>query len=158
MYFRDELRDVMLAFELKSKLPNVAGAIDGCHIRILEPWKDPAAYINRKIYASLILQATVDPFNKFTSCFFGYPGSAHDARVFSNSAMARMLSNDTFCGGQRVNVLGYNLPVCLIGDSAYPLKRNLMVVCEIIMYFRFLIRTNIICYILFAYFSPIKLI
>lgn len=118
----------MLAFELKCKMPHVAGAIDGCHIKIKKPRVDPISYINRKDYASIILQATVDPFYRFSSCYVGYPGSVHDARVFGNSGISRMLANGTSCFGERVNVLGHNLPVCLIGDSAYPLKRNLIVV------------------------------
>lgn len=44
--------------------PNVIGAIDGCHIKILAPWVgrkkmpklDSAMFINRKQVASIVLQ------------------------------------------------------------------------------------------------------
>lgn len=86
--------------------------------------------MNRKKRASIVLQAVVDARGRFTSCFVGYPGSVHDARVFDNSSIGiKMDSPGGLFGGETVEVLGHQLPVCLLGDSAYPLKKELMRVC-----------------------------
>ena len=36
------------------------GAIDGTHIPIVAPTKNPADYVNRKKYHSIVMQAVVD--------------------------------------------------------------------------------------------------
>lgn len=40
--------------------PNTVGAIDGCHIPIPQPKEHGISYINRKNFASLILQVCDD--------------------------------------------------------------------------------------------------
>ena len=57
-----------------------AGAIDGTHIPVETPQKDHAAYVNRKSYQSVVMQALVD--DKYL-----FKDIVHDARVFSNSEL-----------------------------------------------------------------------
>lgn len=96
----------------------------------MKPRENEADYINRKKWASIVLQAVVDARGRFTSCFVGYPGSVHDARVFENSSIGlKMDRPGGLFEGETVDVLGHHLPVCLLGDSAYPLKKELMKVC-----------------------------
>lgn len=52
-------------FEEKCRLPNIIGAIDGTHIPILPPGDGYRDYINRKEWASFILQAVVGPTYQF---------------------------------------------------------------------------------------------
>lgn len=125
--FRDELRANIAAFEQLKGFPNCGGLIDGSHIPILKPREHKEDYINRNRYASIVLQAVVDARDRFTSCFVGYPGSVHDARVFANSSIGvKMDRPGGLFENETVDVLGYQLPVCLVGDSAYPLKTELM--------------------------------
>ncbi|KAJ8014473.1 hypothetical protein DPEC_G00040600 [Dallia pectoralis] len=63
----------------------VAGAIDGCHVRIKPTASDVQCYYNRKLFNSVQLQAITDHQGKFLDIFVGYPGSVHDARVLKNS-------------------------------------------------------------------------
>ena len=56
----------------------------------------------------------------------GWPGSVHDARVFANSGMYKKLTIDRIFDGNEVQIQGKNIPLFLIGDSAYPLKTFLM--------------------------------
>lgn len=115
---------------MTKKFPNCGGLIDGSHIPILKPRENEQDYINRKNWASIVLQAVVDARGRFTSCFVGYPGSVHDARVFANSSIAAKMNRPGgLFNGETVDVLGHRLPVCLLGDTAYPLKLNLMKVC-----------------------------
>lgn len=96
-------------------LPRVIGAIDGTHIRIPTPnSSDPTPYINRKNYASIIMQAVCDADGIITHCYIAYPGSVHDSRVYRNSEL--------FTRSDEMIPLGYYL----LGDSAYPLSRSLM--------------------------------
>jgi len=52
----DEAQIIMRKFEEASGFPNIIGAIDGTHIRIEAPKKNPVDYINRKGYHSIQLQ------------------------------------------------------------------------------------------------------
>lgn len=47
---------LMRGFEVASGFPKTIGAIDGTHIRINAPKKNPTDYINRKGYHSIQLQ------------------------------------------------------------------------------------------------------
>uniref|UniRef100_A0A8C2JXU0 DDE Tnp4 domain-containing protein n=1 Tax=Cyprinus carpio TaxID=7962 RepID=A0A8C2JXU0_CYPCA len=66
----------------------VAGAIDGCHIRIRPPaGQQKQCYINRKLFPSIILQAITDSTGKFLDIYVGNPGSVHDALVLRRCPM-----------------------------------------------------------------------
>jgi DDE superfamily endonuclease len=60
--------------------PCAFGAVDGCHIAIKTPLKH--ADINRKSFASVVLQATCTPDLQFIDISTGWPGSMHDARIY----------------------------------------------------------------------------
>lgn len=96
-------------------LHNVIGAIDGCHIPIKAPHMEPVAYVNRKGFHSVLLQAVVDSRMFFIDCCAGWPGSVHDARVFRNSPLFSYGPN--VCSPRRF----------IIGDAAYPLLQWLLV-------------------------------
>uniref|UniRef100_A0A669BQ69 DDE Tnp4 domain-containing protein n=1 Tax=Oreochromis niloticus TaxID=8128 RepID=A0A669BQ69_ORENI len=65
-----------------------AGAIDGCHIRILPPGEPhKRSYINRKLFPSIVLQGICDSRSTFLDVYIGNSGSVHDARVLRRSSM-----------------------------------------------------------------------
>ena len=49
----NSLHKVKTSFFSKANFPNVIGAIDGTHIRIVRPHRDEFQYVNRKFYHSL---------------------------------------------------------------------------------------------------------
>ncbi|XP_067292726.1 putative nuclease HARBI1 [Pseudorasbora parva] len=109
--------------------PLCAGAIDGSHIPIIAPQEDAAAYYNRKGWHSIVLQAVVDHNFCFTDVYVGWPGRTHDARVLSNSPIFQTAEENGGYLFPRENsriVNGVEVPVHLIGDAAYPLKKWLM--------------------------------
>lgn len=95
--------------------PNVIGCIDGTHIAFPGPLADNSFY-NRKGYHSFILQAVCDSKLRFTNVYVGWPGSVHDAKVWTNSPLYKKLKNGNFIKKD------YHL----LGDSAYPLDSFLL--------------------------------
>ena len=105
--------------------PQTIGAIDGTHIPILSPGPNSNDYYNRKGFYSVIMQAVVDCHYKFIDINIGWPGKAHDARVFRNSPIFAFGEQNRL-PGEIKEINGINIPVHLIGDAAYPLLNWLM--------------------------------
>lgn len=123
------LDDTIAGF-LRRGYPQCAGAIDGTHIPIIAPTDNPADYHNRKGWHSIILQAVVDHNYCFTDVFIGWPGRSHDARVLANSELYKIAENAKggwlFPREKSTSIAGVEIPVHIIGDAAYPLRRWLM--------------------------------
>jgi len=98
--------------------PGVIGAIDGSHIAISAPKENPANYINRKGYHSIILQGICDYNLKFIDVFTGICGSVHDARVWRLSDIETLIAQDE-------NIYFQN-QYHLLADSAYPLSNYML--------------------------------
>ncbi|XP_071377531.1 putative nuclease HARBI1 [Centroberyx affinis] len=106
----DQMEEVGAGFARLAGSPafSVAvGAIDGCHIRIKPPAEDASCYYNRKLFASIQLQAICDHRGKFIDICCGFPGSVHDARVLKNSPV---YSQQLYPPEGR----------CILGDGGYP--------------------------------------
>ena len=101
------------SFFEKAGFPNVIGAIDGTHIRIVKPNRDEYQYVNRKLYHSLNVQAVCDADGKFTNMEVRWPGSAHDSFILRQSCVWDYMENTPFHG-------------YILGDSGYPLRQWLM--------------------------------
>uniref|UniRef100_A0A8D9BI24 Nuclease HARBI1 n=1 Tax=Cacopsylla melanoneura TaxID=428564 RepID=A0A8D9BI24_9HEMI len=69
-----------------NKLKGIFGCLDGSHFRICKSQVDNS-YINRHQYPSINLQAICDSKKKFLYVFSGWPGSAHDSRVWTKSPL-----------------------------------------------------------------------
>ncbi|KAL3999951.1 T cell receptor alpha chain V region [Sarotherodon galilaeus] len=89
-----------------------AGAIDGCHIRILPP-REPhrRSYLNRKLFPSIVLQGICDSRGAFLDVYIGHCGSVHDALVLRRSPMYKQALYPP---------AGY----FLLGDGGYPCLRH----------------------------------
>ena len=75
----------------------------------------------------MVVQAIVDHEYIFRDICVGWPGSVHDARIFTNSKIFRQITQDRLLadGGTRT-ILGCQVPTYIIGDSAYPIQTWLM--------------------------------
>ncbi|XP_052264182.1 putative nuclease HARBI1 [Dreissena polymorpha] len=112
---RHELKTIADGFQQRCGMPGVVGAVDGTHIACPAPISEHrSSFFNRKGFASLVLQVVCDSNLKFLDIYTGWPGSVHDARVYRNSPVAQKIENlpDEFH---------------VLGDSAYPLTRHLLV-------------------------------
>ena len=123
----DALKSVVEGFEEKWGYPQCLGAIDGSYIPISAPELNHTDYYNRKGWYSMTVQAIVDHDYVFRDICVGWAGSVHDARVFANSLIYKKITEDNLLADVSFrNMLGKKIPVCLIGDSAYPLNTWLM--------------------------------
>ena len=119
--FGEDLKEVLTGFKEKWGVPQCAGSVDGTHIPITPPLMNHTDYYNRKGWYSVVTQAVVDHNGLFRDVYVGWPGSVHDARVFTNSSLYRKANNGELLQGDTLQVRGGNVPIFLIGDSAYPL-------------------------------------
>ena len=111
---------------LKWGVPQCVGAIDGCHIPISAPVDNHTNYYNRKGWYSMIQQGLVDANYWFLDICVGWPGSVHDAHVFAHSDLYAKITDKELLPDKPIVVNGVNVPLFLIGDSAYPLNTWLM--------------------------------
>jgi len=63
----------------------VSLSVQGLLMVLIFPAMNHIDYYNRKGFYSMIVQALVDHNCMFRNICVGWPGSVHDARVFSNS-------------------------------------------------------------------------
>ncbi|CAH3177660.1 unnamed protein product [Porites lobata] len=123
----DELTRVIANYKEKWGFPMCAGAIDGTHIPISTPQQNHASYINRKSYHSIVMQALVDSSYLFRDIVVGWPGSVHDARVFSNSQLYALgCSGRLFPPDVKEEILGQEIHPVILGDPAYPMLNWLL--------------------------------
>ena len=121
-----EIRNKMDEFEESYRIPQIMGAIDGCHIEINAPPDNHEDYFNRKQHYSVNLQVIVDSNLKFIHVTVGYPGSIHDARVLRLSGLYDLAENEQILSGPTRNINGTDIRPLLAGDSAYPLTNWLV--------------------------------
>ena len=114
-------------FKTKWGVPQCVGAIDGSHIPISAPALNHTDYYNRKGWYSVVLQGLVDHSYRFLDVYVGWPGSVHDARVFAHSALyTRLSGGELLPSSKAITLNGVNIPLFIVGDSAYPLETWLM--------------------------------
>ncbi|XP_023217212.1 protein ALP1-like [Centruroides sculpturatus] len=102
----------------RNSFPNVFGCVDGTLIQVTVCHHEKQEYYSRKQCTAVILQGICRSDKMFTAVYAGWPGSAHDARVWRNSDVGIGLSNKTLPLPENCH---------LLGDSAYPLETYLMV-------------------------------
>lgn len=98
-------------FMEKFNFPGVVGCVDCSHVAILAPHIDEHLYFNRKRFHSKNVQIISDSNLKILNVNANFPGSTHDAFIWSNSGIYTIMSNNYYNG---------NRNSWLLGDSGYP--------------------------------------
>ena len=124
---KEEVEEHVRNFYNRYGFPQCVGAVDGTHIKIKRPVDNPTDYVNRKGDFTLNCQETVGCNYCFIDVLIKWPGSVHNAWMFGNSALNGMFRDGTIPKYQRTIVEGEPaVPVCILGDLAYPLLPFLM--------------------------------
>ena len=112
--FPQNLADIKRKFYDVGHFPGVIGIIDCTHVRILFPNKENAmAFVNRKQFYSINVQAVSDSDAFITNIVARWPGSTHDSRSFENSNIADKLRDGALDG-------------IFLGDSGYACRAYLL--------------------------------
>ncbi|XP_004523863.1 putative nuclease HARBI1 isoform X1 [Ceratitis capitata] len=107
-------------------LPQVFGAVGGCHIEIRPPKDDEEGYRNKNGWNSVILLASCDHLSKFTYVNIGSKGGISESDVFENSTLKRFHENEDIFKQNSKNIGDVNVPILLIADSSFCLSRYMM--------------------------------
>ena len=119
----DETAASIATFQHLSMLPNIAGAIDGSHIKIRAPRESAVDYFSRYQEHDVVVQAVVNGKKLFIDVAAGFPGSLHDARVLRNSSIYQKAENGDILSAGPTHLIGTDeIQPYLVGDSAYPLS------------------------------------
>ena len=124
-----DFKRIINGFQRKWNFPQCLGAIDGTHIPIKAPLVHHADYHNRKCFHSVILQGVCDSQCCFTDVFAGWPGRAHDSRVFGRSQIGNLITEGRLIpddSNLRRVIDNHVIEPFLIGDPAYPISKHLM--------------------------------
>ena len=114
----ERLDAIIDGFETKFGFPNCGGAIDGTHIPVIAPQFYHPDYRNRKGYYSIVAKVVCDHEYQVLNVAAGWPGRVHDVRVLANSS--------TLFPHRPRRFGDIDVPVVLLGDTAYPLRSWLM--------------------------------
>lgn len=115
LYWPNQFEKEQIIAATFDEMPHCIGYIDGTEIKLAEkPCWDPDSYYSRKQNFSIKVQAVCDYRLKIRHVFIGFPGSVHDSRVFTNSALflnpSKYFQNEEW----------------LAGDSAYKLSTTII--------------------------------
>lgn len=107
--------------------PQVISCIDGNHVPIKQPAENAHDYFSYKQYYSINCPAVCNAFGLFTNVEVKWPGSLHDARVFSNGNIQKRFSEGKLDLFYKELLPGEeSVPQILLGDPAYPLLPYMM--------------------------------
>lgn len=87
----DEMRELIVKFESRHGFPQAFGCVNGTHITIQQPLENSHDYFSYKMKYTLNVQGICDYEGRFIDVDCRWPGSVHDAKVFSNSNINYLL-------------------------------------------------------------------
>ena len=118
----DEIKEKVASAEVKFGMPQANGFIDGTHIPIRRPSKNSQDHFNYKQFFSISVQALCDSQGIFMDVDCRWPGSLHDANVFSKSSLNRKMNTNEVPTMFHTLIEGCpEVPNYVIGDPVYPL-------------------------------------
>ncbi|XP_069588388.1 uncharacterized protein [Ranitomeya imitator] len=121
-------RQVAAGFHTVANFPNCIGAVDGKHVRVIQPPRSGSVFYNYKKYFSIILMAVADAHYKFVAIDVGAYGRTGDSRVLRTSQIGLQILRDgiTLPAPQPLPGTTHPVPFVMVSDEAFPLMTNLL--------------------------------
>lgn len=116
-------------FYKKTDFPNCIGALDGKHIRCINPQEGGSNFFNYKKFFSIVLMALVDANLRFIAIDVGAYGKEGDSPVFRESALGKKLSSGCLNLPPPSCLPGTDnnpQPFVIVADDAFKLSSNLL--------------------------------
>ena len=104
----EEVEMLTAGFYRAQDFPQCIGAVDGTHIPIKQPSENGVNYMNRKDCFFLNVQAVCNYNYRFMDVVVHWPGSVHDARIFTKSSFYTKLTNGEIRPTPKVIKEGYD--------------------------------------------------
>lgn len=120
--------DIAASFEKFANFPHCIGAIDGKHIRIVQPSHSGSMFYNYKGYFSIVLLGMCDADYKFTYVDVGAYGKSSDSGIFKNSSLYEKLNKESLNIPQASSITGSSCeyPYVIVGDEAFALSEHVL--------------------------------
>lgn len=120
--------EIAEGYEKYANFPHCLGAIDGKHVRVVQPPNSGSMYYNYKNYFSMVLFAMCDANYLFTYIDVGSYGKSSDSGIFKNSKLFEKLSDGSLGIPPPTPIADSSLhyPYVVVGDEAFPLSTNLL--------------------------------
>ncbi|KAI8441515.1 hypothetical protein MSG28_015103 [Choristoneura fumiferana] len=119
---KEKWYEISEIFEKHSKFPNCLGALDGKHIRLIQPEHTGSMYYNYKHFFSLVLMALADANYCFVWVDIGAYGKNSDSGIFKNSSLYKKLTERSLDLPDPKTLLIKNrptvLPYVIVADEA----------------------------------------
>ncbi|XP_050033077.3 uncharacterized protein [Dermacentor andersoni] len=125
MLNENDMQEHIEHFHASTGFPQGVGALDGCHFPVSPPKEHASDYYNYKGWHSVILLALVDHHYMFRYINVGSPGRCHDAHVYHQSSLSRVVAGPTFRQPTSL-ISGVAVPPLILCDQAFPLTPNLI--------------------------------
>ena len=90
----EEISQLLKKMEDKFGFPQAFACIDGTHIPIKQPGDNAYDFFSYKMKYTINVQGAYDSSAKFIDVDARWPGSLHDARIFSQSRINRMFEKN----------------------------------------------------------------
>ncbi|XP_069610656.1 uncharacterized protein [Ranitomeya imitator] len=121
-------RQVAAGFHTVANFPNCIGAVDGKHVRVIQPPRSGSVFYNYKKYFSVILMAVADTHYKFVAIDVGAYGRTGDSQVLRTSQIGLQILRDgiTLPAPQPLPGTTHPVPFVMVSDEAFPLMTNLL--------------------------------
>lgn len=126
---KEKWEEVIQGFENRVNFPNCIGAIDGKHVRLIQPSGTGSMYYNYKKFFSTVLLAMCDTNYSFTYVDIGAYGKSSDPAVFHNSMLYKKLMENTMNLPDAKPIFSNNttcLPHVTVGDEAFGIMKHIM--------------------------------
>lgn len=127
---KEDWERIAIEFESRANFPNCIGALDGKHIRVVNPDGSGSQFFNYKNYFSLVILALVDANYCFTIVDVGHYGRSNDSNIFRQSTMYKMLINGHLQIPDNKPLSNFEntkeMPHVIVADEAFAMNKHVM--------------------------------